>query len=178
MVLDEEKEYVITIKEYSRNEAVNAFELGYFLYFFRSAYVACLELAEDESLINQFRFSSAIYNDVIWENLGAKDIELPLHHRVIDLWMTDLDQEFDLEFVSISKNSPLKFVAKSAGISLIALTLAVILSGGKANIYEGSFELPPLAVGIRALKDAFHQPQPKPLPSEIKEKNLNSNDRN
>lgn len=75
--------------------------------------------------------------------------------------MVYLEQELDLEFIEISKNSPLRFVARTAGGCLVALTLAVILSGGKANVYTGQFELPPLAEGIRALKAAFDQPAPQ-----------------
>lgn len=83
-----------------------------------------------------------------------------INKKVSYLWLAELSPELDLEFLESSKNSPLKFVAKTAGGCLVALTLAVILSGGKANVYTGDFELPPLAEGISALKDAFDQPQP------------------
>jgi hypothetical protein len=77
-----------------------------------------------------------------------------------------LPEELDLEFIAISKESPLNFVAKSTGISLIALTMAVILSGGNANVLKCTFNLPPLAVGIRALMNTFGDQPPNALPSE------------
>lgn len=147
----------IIVQEFIEGESINAFELGYFLYFFRSAYVACVELTKGE--------------DVNLEGLGeAKRADLidVIGKKVSHLWLAELPPELDLEFWEISKNSPLKFVANTAGGCLVALTLAVILSGGKANVYTGDFELPPLADGIRALKEVFEQPQPHSLPSEKK----------
>jgi hypothetical protein len=149
----------IVVKEFLDGESVNAFELGYFLYFFRSAYVACVELTKDEEV-----------DLATIGNVRRSDLISVINKKVSYLWMEELDPDIDLEFIEISKNSPLKFVAKTAGGCLVALTLAVILSGGKANVYTGEFELPPMAEGIRALKEAFEQPQPLPhsLPSERK----------
>ena len=147
----------VIVQEFSEGESVNAFELGYFLYFFRSAYVACTELVDGKDI--DLRELSDITKD---------ELKIILNNRVLDYWMADLEPDLDLEFLGISKNSPLKFVARTAGGCLAALTLAVILSGGKANVYTGKFELPPLAKGIRELKEAFGQPQPHSLPSERK----------
>ena len=159
----------IIVKEYLEGESVNAFELGYFIYFFRSAYVACVALTEDKEV------DLATLDDV-----KRSDIISKINKNVSTLWMEDLDPDIDLEFIEISKSSPLKFVAKTAGNCLAALTLAVVLSGGKANVYTGEFELPPIAEGIRALKEAFEQPQPHSLPSEkkaaIKNQNLGPNE--
>jgi hypothetical protein len=44
--------------------------------------------------------------------------------------------------------------------------MAVIISGGEANVYSGQFKLPPIAHGIRQLKEAFRQEQTRQLPSE------------
>ncbi len=149
----------MVIGEFERDEQVNAFELGYFLYFFRSAYVASLELLEGKD-IDPEEAAAIVRKDI----LGAISQEL---NR---LWLKELPPELDLEFIEISKQSPIKTISAVSGICLFALTFAVILSGGKANIYTGSFELPPLAVGIRALKEAFNQAPPpsNALPSERK----------
>lgn len=145
----------ISIEELIEGEAVNAFELGYFLYYFRAAYVACLDTIQLQAVpLEQI------------ESLTRKDLLSSIGYDVSRLWLHELPEEHDLEFISISKQSPLKFVSKAAGASLIALSMAVILSGGKANIYSGQFELPPLAHGIRELKDAFGQQPPRSLPSE------------
>lgn len=145
----------ISIEEAIEGESVNAFELGYFLYYFRAAYVACLETIQ--------------FQEVPIEQVAAlakKDLLGTVRQDVSRLWLKDLPEEFDLEFESISKQSPLKFVAKAAGASLTALTMAVIISGGEANVYTGEFKLPPLAHGIRQLKEVFGQKPPSALPSE------------
>lgn len=152
----------INIAELIEGEAVNAFELGYFLYYFRAAYVACLDTIQ---------LQAVPFEQI--ESLTRKDLLGSLDHDVPRLWLHELSEEYDLEFISISKQSPLKFVSRAAGVSLVALSMAVILSGGKANIYTGQFELPPLAHGIRELKEAFgHQP-PRSLPSEKRTKRNN-----
>ena len=145
----------ISIEEAIEGENVNAFELGYFLYYFRAAYVACLDIIQFQQVpIEQLT------------SLAKKELLGTLGQEVSRLWLRDLPEKFDLEFVSISKQSPLKFVAKVAGASLAALTMAVIISGGEANVYTGEFKLPPIAHGIRELKTAFGQQPPRALPSE------------
>jgi hypothetical protein len=145
----------ILIEEAVVGESVNAFELGYFLYYFRAAYVACLETID--------------FKEVSQEQVAAlvnKNLLITRSHDISRLWLKDLPEEFDLEFESISKQSPLQFVAKAAGVSLVALTMAVIISGGEANVYTGEFKLPSIAHVIRQLKDAFGQQPPRALPSE------------
>jgi hypothetical protein len=141
----------ISIEEAIEGESVNAFELGYFLYYFRAAYVACLDKFQEVS---------------IEQAAAPANRDWLLEQDVSRLWLKDLPEEFDLEFVSISKQSPLRFVAKTAGASLVALTMAVIISGGEANVHTGEFKLPPIAHGIRKLKEAFGQQTPRALPSE------------
>ena len=149
----------VSIAELREGENVNAFELGYFLYYFRAAYVVCLERIQYQSITLEEAKSLG--------RVELLDLLDPLlHTSVTSLWLYELPEELDLEFITISKESPLKFVAKSAGISLIALTMAVIISGGKANVYEGTFDIPPMANGIRALMNAFGVQSPNALPSE------------
>lgn len=145
----------ITIAECNEGEAVNAFELGYFLYYFRAAYVACLDIIQSQEV--PLEQVEAVARKALLGSLG---------HDVSHMWHRGLPEEFDLEFITISKQSPLKFVSKVTGVSLVALTMAIIFSGGKANVRTGQFELPPLAHGIRELKNAFGQQPPRALPSE------------
>ncbi|MEQ1558557.1 MAG: hypothetical protein ABL933_06380 [Methyloglobulus sp.] len=150
---------LVSILEHEEGENVNAFELGSFLYYFRAAYVTCLDLIQSENItIEQIE---SLERTKLVEILGFNK-----NGNVTDLWLRELSEELDLEFITISKKSPLKFVAKSAGASLIALTMAVILSGGEANVLKGEFKLPPLAHGIRELMDAFDKQPPNALPSE------------
>jgi hypothetical protein len=161
--LEDSQSFELKVAEYIKGESINAFELGYFLYFFRSAYVASLEI-----LVGQ---------DVTLEQIVKTDlatVKAALNKDVGRLWAKNLPYDQDLEFSQISKNSPIKFCGYATGTCLLALTLAVILSGGKANIKTGEFELPPLATGIRELKKTFDQPAPKLLPSEAKAKAFNS----
>jgi len=145
----------IVFEEADKDEPVNAFELGYFLYYFRAAYVGCLASLE---------FKEAPLDEAI--ALAKRNLLAPLSGEVAKLWHTELTQDLELEFISISKKSPLKFGVKAAGVSLIALSMAVIISGGEANVYSGQFKLPPIAHGIRQLKEAFRQEQTRQLPSE------------
>lgn len=145
----------IVIEEGGIGEPINAFELGYFLYYFRAAYVACLISLE---------FKEVPIDEAIARAKG--DLLAPLTGEVATLWLKDLPENLDLEFITISRQSPLEFVVNTTNVCLIALTMAVILSGGEANISSAQFKLPPIAHGIRELKKAFGKEQTQPLPSE------------
>lgn len=145
----------IVIEEAGIDEPINAFELGYFLYYFRAAYVACLISLE----FKEIPLGEAIAR-------ANADLLAPLTGEVATLWLTDLPKNFDLEFIAISKQSPLRLVSTTTRVCLIALTMAVILSGGEASIASAQFKLPPIAHGIRELKQAFGKEQTRPLPSE------------
>lgn len=161
----------IIIQEHYPDSSINAFEFGYFLYFFRATYVKCIQIIENSPHL-EHEFKKFIFqNNIDLEKI--KPIILPYfnnqhfsNYDISQLWMTSLPSKLDLEFEKISKNSPLKIIINTCSASLGALTMAVILSGGKATILNNSFELPPLAHGIRELKSVFDQPQPKALPSE------------
>lgn len=145
----------IVFEEADRDEPVNAFELGCFLYYYRAAYVGCLASLE---------FKETPLDEAI--ALAKRNLLAPLSREVAKLWHTELTPDLDLEFFSISNKSPLKFGVKAAGVSRIALTMAAIFSGGEANVYSGQFKLPPIAHGIHQLKEAFRQEQTRQLPSE------------
>jgi hypothetical protein len=153
--LNHQETIMIVFEEAAADEPVNAFELGYFLYYFRAAYVACLTSIES----NEVPLDEAI-------ELAREDLLAPLSKEVTRLWFAELSQDEDLEFLAISKESPLTLAARASGACLVALTMATILSGGEANVYSGQFKLPPIAHGIRQLKEAFRQEQPGKLPSE------------
>jgi hypothetical protein len=154
-ILNYQETVEIVFEEAEAGEPVNAFELGYFLYYFRAAYVACLTSIESKDV----QIDEAIA-------LAKGDLLAPLTREVTTLWLANLSHEVDLEFLTISKQSPLRLGSKVVGACLTALVMAVILSGGEANVYTGEFKLPPIAHGIRQLKEAFRQEQPRELPSE------------
>lgn len=145
----------IVIEEGGIGEPINAFELGYFFYYFRAAYVACLISLE---------FKEVPIDEAIARAKG--DLLAPLTGEVAKLWLRDLPENLDLEFITISRQSPLVFAVNATTVCLIALTMAVILSGGEASISSAQFKLPPIAHGIRELKKAFGKEQIRPLPSE------------
>lgn len=154
----------ITFEESQPGEAVNAYEFSYFLYLFRGAYVVLLE-----NQIDHGGERDGILHDFmrIAVELGPNGFSSKARKY--------LSKETDLEFVSLSKNSPLKIVAIATGASIVALSAAVILSGGEANLTSGEFKVPPLAHGIRELKRALDQAPPPKLPSErraVKKKTL------
>lgn len=83
-------------------------------------------------------------------------------------WMMELPDEIDLDFSSMSMNSPLKFVGYATGTSILILSLTVAVSGGTAELGDHvKFKLPPIAKSIRDMREAFGaNPPTKKLPSE------------
>ncbi len=145
--------FTISIGTEHPEDPVNAFEFSYFLMNFRAIYVLALELGPDEtnveSLADEVRRLSYGLSGLSISRIAKK--RLPL--------------ELDLEFESITKNSPLR-LRTCMGVSMVALSVAVILSGGKVNLKEGIFEVPSLASGIRELKNVLGQKIPTHLPSD------------
>ena len=125
-------------------EPINALELADFLLHFRAAYVTALEFA-DRGNITGKRLAKLVRDRAAVEPA----LSIARISRKI------LSPNLDLEFTSISRQSPLKFVTYSVGISMVALSAAVILSGGKVNLREGTYEVPSLGSGVRELKEAL-----------------------
>jgi len=68
-----------------------------------------------------------------------------------------LDESEDLFFTELNRENPIKIVFQCIGV---ALTIAVIISGGKIEFTtEGiKAELPPLGTGISKLRKAINNP--------------------
>jgi hypothetical protein len=64
----------------------------------------------------------------------------------------DLEKEYEFKIGAIQRNSPLELILY--GIP-VALTAAVILSGGKVKITGIEFELPPIGKGVKHLRQAL-----------------------
>jgi hypothetical protein len=71
--------------------------------------------------------------------------------QVPELFAADLGED-ELRFRRISYSSPLEITCVCLAA---ALTLAVILSGGKAQFMGFHFTLPPLGTGIKSLREAL-----------------------
>jgi hypothetical protein len=160
----------ITIEELIEGDTINAFEFGYFLLHFQAIYAVCLKSINFQEI--PIEEANKLVNSFLLEKGRSRSLQ------PYQWWNKDLPPEFDLEFVTISKQSPCKIAVKVTGASLLALTMAVILSGGEAELYTGKFKVPPIAKGIRELKNVFGQQQPRrEYPSEKRLKSSRHNNK-
>lgn len=123
-------------------------EFSHFLYLFRLAYVLAVRTLE------------------MGETSGSGEaIADALRHRVADseragggpgqsnqLFFTDL-RDSELAIERLSKHSPLEIVL--IGIP-VALTAAVILSGGEIEVGTFKAKLRPIGIGVRRLREALN----------------------
>src|SRR6266516_4933680 len=128
------------------SEAVDSWELAHFLYLLRAAYGRALELGlhdPDDVVRDEFYLSDQFEKPFYSPTLAST--------KVAELFSADLGDD-ELRFRRISYSSPLEITCICLAS---ALTLAVILSGGKAGFMGFRFTLPPLGTGIKSLRDAF-----------------------
>lgn len=129
-------------------ERVKAQDLSYFLYLFTSAYNAATSVRDFEP--QELLTDDQVFFDVV----RAYREQLTSFDSPTQPYLMPLPQP--LEIVSLSIESPLKSVI--AG-SIAAITLAVIVSGGKIEISamgtEIKAELLSLGHGIERLRRAF-----------------------
>ena len=127
---------------------IDVADLAEFFYHFRAAYAAGLYidskgleiLSEDD--IDRLR------------DLVEKEIHGLPWQDITTLAYAELDEKA-LGIIDIKRENPLTIVFSGV---LIALTAAVILSGGKLKVGPLSVELPPLGKGIAELRKAFGRP--------------------
>jgi hypothetical protein len=131
--------------------ALDSWEFAHFLYLFRAAYSRALELdlpeperVADEDFYFARRFAEPFYS------------ESAAPAQVATLFMSDWGDD-ELRFQRVSRSSPLEITCICLAS---ALTLAVIVSGGKASFAGFHFTLPPLGRGIKNLRDAFRLQEP------------------
>jgi len=129
---------------------LDSWELSTFLRLFRTAYSQGLSVrASEEDLVRDPGRYVAMF-----------DTGIPEKDRLsyfAEIFYTDFENE-DLRIARIIKTSPLEI--SFIGV-VSALTLAIILSGGKVelkNLKDLKFTLPPLGVGIKHLREALRLP--------------------
>lgn len=79
------------------------------------------------------------------------------HKALLDFNPSEIDQ---IDFTSISTNSPLKFIGYCTGTSILALSLAVAIAGGDADLKNRTFKVNSLGdAGIRIYKALSDDPE-------------------
>ena len=127
---------------------ISVMELSYFLYHFRVAYVAALHVRDERGIkeISSEEEADMFANEVA-EYLSKIDTFQIRNFALLQL----IDNE-DLTFLNINRRNPLDIVF--GGVA-IALTAAVILSGGDFKLGPLHVKLPPLGKGIAELRKAL-----------------------
>jgi hypothetical protein len=128
---------------------IEATELAHFLFLYRGAYAAALSM-EQTITMDQLLTDNTIFMDQLTDNLNGLDV------TAIDaLFSRDLGTNAPVP-ERIGRESPLEIVIADI---MVALTLAVILSGGKVKfdvkIAKIEAALPPIGEGIRRLQEAL-----------------------
>jgi len=134
-------------------------DLFEFLELFRAAYVMGIALGPGEGTMEMLGEASGRLAYAIRQNVF--DEERALGYM-------DLSPDEELRFGKIRRENPIGIVLAGIGI---ALTAAVILSGGQISIDEKSVhaKLPPLGHGIKKLREALRReeaPRPRKKPSQ------------
>ena len=130
---------------------ISTFDLSYFLYHFRAAYVEALEFKKeqqtDESL-NEYQLEKIA--EEVASRLANKG-RLGVSRNALK----HLNADEELNFVDISRRNPIDIVFSCVGVALAA---AVIISGGEIKWDKDGFKvkLPPLGKGIAELKKAIN----------------------
>jgi hypothetical protein len=131
------------------HDAIDSWELAEFLYLLRAAYARALQLDlhDPEDVIrDEFYLQQQFKKSFVLPTMAEKEVS--------ELFSTDLGED-ELRFRRIAYSSPIEITCICLAS---ALTLAVILSGGKVGFMGFRFTLPPLATGIKSLRDALALP--------------------
>lgn len=141
---------------FEEQDKLTSKELSEYLYRFRlvygtSVHVTGKNIGDMETLLaNSHHLEVRVRHE-----LASRSTE----EQYRDFYLDDLGDE-ELVVEKLSKESP--FMIIFAGV-FAAVALAAILSGGKgkakasAEGFEFEFDLPPIAEGLRKLRDVFHQ---------------------
>jgi hypothetical protein len=131
-------------------------ELTDFLYHFRAVYAAALNLTAQAPASSQTRQDDLDLVKQLRSDIGAIDWK-----GISDLAHEDLGDQ-DLGIIDIRRQNPLTIVFDGV---VVALTVAVIISGGKLNLGPLKVQLPPLGKGLQELRAAFGRPPKAPSPT-------------
>lgn len=140
-----------TVLFHGTDGSIDTWELNRFLYLLRVAYVVMVEKEREDKALSweEFRWSAAGRTEFSHRSYSGLILA-----RIYD---TDLGEE-ELRIEKISKQSPLEI---SFTAIVACLAAAVVLSGGKADLKNLKFEVPPLGDGIRKLREAFGLKPPR-----------------
>lgn len=131
--------------------AVRMGDLSRFFYYFRATYAICCDYTKE----NKINVVDIVLNKTKWtEYINNK---MSKYNAAYKFFTKELDKD-DLFVVRIHHESPLTFLVEGV---LAALVMGVIISGGKADLKNLTFELKPLGEGIEKLRKAFRKKKKK-----------------
>jgi hypothetical protein len=138
-------------------EPVLAGQLGEFLQLFESVFLETRMVSESLNLLGLADETNPPLPSLL------HGLENEFEHIWLDLPSWAREHRFrghheGLRLLRFSKNSPIELV--TAGIP-IGLAVAVIFSGGQVKLPGCEFRLPPLGVGIEALRQALGLTRPR-----------------
>jgi len=131
------------------HDAIDSWEFAEFLYLLRAAYARSLQLDlhDPEDVVrDEFYLTQQFARPFVGPIMAEKEVS--------ELFETNLGED-ELRFRRISYASPLEITCICLAS---ALTLAVIVSGGRASFMGFRFSLPPLGTGIKSLRSALGLP--------------------
>ncbi|MCK5769254.1 hypothetical protein [Algiphilus sp.] len=132
-------------------------DISYFLYLFRAVYVAGVEAGydriPDEQLTDDLIKSAVSKIAASIKNIPREELSRLATRRLPD--------ELELALDDIVRENPIRVTFCAA---TLALTAAVILSGGSFEFGPLKVELPPLGEGVQELRQAFGRPENDPKP--------------
>jgi hypothetical protein len=125
-------------------------EFAYFLYLFRAAYGAALQIVPWQGITPEMvaadpaQHSRRFYESILRGSFSGDSV---------DKWFSEDLGEAELLIRKINKESPL-IIWWDATI-MTALVLAVILAGGEVDLAKGRFKLKSLGHAIKELREAL-----------------------
>jgi len=88
-----------------------------------------------------------------YEENKDRDQDFPATPEEIELKLECAErQNTDLEIIRLSKSSPMEIVFSGMNV---ALTAAIIFSGGEVELKGMKFKLPPMGVGVKSMREAL-----------------------
>lgn len=135
---------------------IGSLELIRFLTDIRGAYVAARMYIGEHPISLETTSLDAIekhvgpFKEYLQEMLLDRSWMRSLGHR-------PLPKDVDLRFRAISRNSPMELIAVATGISIVALALAVCVSGGKVDLAKLRFEVNSPRETIKALRSLLRR---------------------
>jgi len=148
------KQYSTNIPSILNTESgpVSVKDFSYFLYHFRAVYVESLKLAK------KYKVESFQSKEKLDEFQRVVEVKLANLHpmSLSKSALYPLDESEDLFFTELNRRNPIEIVFECIGV---ALTIAVIISGGKIKFTKEGVEaeLPPLGEGIDKLRMAINK---------------------